>query len=122
MNIVLEAMKLVTQQIESTKKMVAEYFKDTSVPLEERWAVFEITPNCFKETGDWITRLKSLPEDHIGYDGPFFTDRYSEVDMLAVVNNIEENYEEDDYYSAIDLNAVKEEILQMNLGSFTYDW
>lgn len=58
------------------------------------------------------------------YDSDYFhADRYQTVYTTSIIEHIEEYQEDgDSQYSKINIDEVKEEILDKFLWSFKYDW
>lgn len=131
---VLERMKKVQSSLENAKLPFAEYIKDQSIPLAERWEVFCLAPSEMKTHENYGPDFQSLPDDFIMYEGPIHMDRGNTMKTTTMVSDIEEALSDianDDYFGAdwhlecfsqVNLDEVKEEILQKNLGSFDYDW
>lgn len=107
---------------ESKKTLKAFYISDA--PLAERWEAFENCPKSLQSHNDWIIHLKGGTDDDIvDYDGPYYADRYSVVDMLMVVEHVDEIiHSGESLPDGLDLDVLKEEILQTGVHSFTYDW
>lgn len=115
------------------KEKFEAYIKDRAVPLDERWNAFKIADSNLKNDESWIVDFDSLPEDFIMYDGPVHADRHQIIETIDIVHRVEElqGLKKDDYgfgnrnhteAMKVDLNHLKEEILEMNLECFQYDW
>lgn len=123
---------LLQQEILAIKKDFEVFIKDTTIPLEERWSTWKAAPNDMKRSDSWTTHFKALPCDWIMYDGNYHADRYQTVYMIDVVDAIEDNLAHPNEWNkeyratleefGFSLDALKEEILEFNLGSFCYDW
>jgi hypothetical protein len=100
------------------------YIADQSIPLDTRWDFWLKAPVEMKETSPWIVHFACLPEDFLSYDGPFHMDKYQTLECSDMVENIVEMKENPDEYdeAAVDIAALKEEILSANLHAFTWDW
>lgn len=111
------------KQIADLRVKFEAYIADQSIPLEDRWDAFVTAPQSLKDFDYYMPQFKSLPEDFIMYDGPIHMDRHQTMDTDDLVDNVQVlkdcNYE---CYQGINIDALKEEILALNLGSFTYDW
>lgn len=95
-----------------------DFFKDTSVPLEERWGLFEKSSNLLPE--DFYTvYLPEIEKNDLNYYDDFYYDRYQTVDMLDLLEKIEDDSEK---FSKINVEALKEQILTSGYGSFKFDW
>lgn len=110
------------------EKLLAErYFRDQSVPLDERWAAFVAAPDYLKNgKGNICSELDEyFGEDVVMFDGVFHADRYARYETSQVVELLEEEYselDEVDLVERIPLKVIKEKILHENFGFFEYDW
>jgi hypothetical protein len=98
------------------KDYLIGYFKNKSISLEDRWATFERIGNIFP-IHPWYISLKELDNNDLEWYADFGYDRYRTVEFLEVVQTIEEND-----YMDVDLNRLKEEILESGYFGFTHDW
>lgn len=132
---ILQRMKNVVAILENSNLPFEVYIQDQSIPLSERWEVFCITPYEMKEHDPCGPSFhNSLPRDFIMYDGPIDMDRGYTMNTIKMVEYIESalaeiaideylgNDRKKDLFLSINLDEIKEEILEQNLGSFTYDW
>ena len=115
---ILQNVRVIKDVLAETKVYFEEYIKDTSIPLEERWEVWVEAPMALKGTDTCTSTFKGLPEGYIGCDLAFSVERYQTRSTLELVECVECK----DNNLAIDIVALKEDILARNLGSFTYDW
>lgn len=130
----LENMQRLQAKLESIKPNFAVYIQNKDIPLEERWAVFALAPAELKTHEDYGPTFRSIHSDFIMYDGPVHMDRGQTMTTLDLIKDIEsslKDIEEDmycgrkwaqDMLEAVDLNALKEEIMAKNIKSFNYDW
>lgn len=123
-------------QQKAVKKEFAEIIKDQSIPLDERWFLFENTPRDFKEHCGCIVHFNALQEiKHLEYECFEYYERRESIDTAECLvdlfaDNVYSyiNYPEEceagdkEKYTLDRLNRLKEEILSKNLGSFDYDW
>jgi hypothetical protein len=122
----LELDLLRTMKDETIKK-VQEVIKDRSVPLAERWDLFENAKDVLPRRG-WVIHLKELEKNRgFNWYDTFGFDRHQEVSLVDVVNDITGNgYEEEDlnpdFCSWVDVDQLKEEILESGYSSFIFDW
>lgn len=119
--------KQITQfntQIAALKDIFATYVKDTRLPLSERWDAFATANDALKNHSTYGPSFDCLPDDFIMYGGSIDMDRYQTMGTYDLVEQIEEGRDCDDHedFHKVDVNALKEEILAANIGSFTYDW
>lgn len=131
---VLENMQKIQETMKNAKVSFWSYITDKSVPLSERWDAFKLAPMEMKEHENYGPSFNSLPDDFIMYEGPTHMDRGETMNTVRMVSKIEESLieiAEDDYFGAdwhldafkqLNLDALKEEILLNNLGTFDYDW
>lgn len=142
-----QRVKAAVDQMRETVKAVKHDFEtfivDKSTPLDERWSVWESAPSELKNHQSWIVHFKNLHDDAIAYDGVIrHTERHETVHIEDLFESIEESFEEyqegepsgtdawrtrwyknkHKVFENFDMNALKEEILEMNLASFEYDW
>ncbi len=123
---ILAYVKAAETAVANVKPVIESYLKDTNIPLDRRWELFVSLPEYLKNHEPYIWRSEVLPEDFIMYDGDYSAERYQTVKTVDIVehvfggkwdwkNDVNINYN-------IDINALKEEILAINLGSFVCDW
>lgn len=98
------------------KDYLIVYFKNKSISLEDRWATFERIGHIFP-IHPWYISLKELDSNNLEWYDDFGYDRYRTVHFRDVVQTIEENYTTD-----VDLNKLKEQILETGCFGFNYDW
>ena len=105
-----------------------EYITYKDIPLNSRWNIFVKSPQFLKNHDTCVPALDNLYEDFIMYDGPLHMDRHGEADAQDIYDaaiNSNSRIQSGDFKhgkSLIDIDLLREEILQMNLGSFEYDW
>lgn len=126
----------VNDQITNMKPVFAKFIADQEVPLKLRWLTFVKANDALKCHELYCTSFDALPDDFLIYEGPYHVERnqtYTTADLIQTIedniadNNDPENAEfvdakEKALYESIDVDALKEEILASNTGSFTYDW
>jgi len=117
--------------LDNTIPLVQEFLKDTSFPLEDRWALFlkseKLLPSDTYGDGhvDALSRGDSL-YDAFGVERRETT-YYSDMDDMLHENSTPEDSEADEYSEKYDRMLEKrdewrEVVLQHGDGSFTYDW
>lgn len=122
-------------QIASMKQDFEKYISDKSVPFEERWLTFINAPSELKNHENYGPNFSTMPNDFVMYDGPIHADRGHTInikDMFQEIEDVLSEIKEGTYepiynwhiksYNKLDVNALKEEILEKNIGSFDYDW
>lgn len=111
------------RQIKETKAEFSEYIKDKNIPLKERWKLFKKAPDYLKKHESWIMNFdaESLLEDGeiVWYDD-CYVERYSTVDTTSMIEWFSESDRKK--FTKDFIEALREEILQKNLGSFVNDW
>lgn len=118
----LDKAKDFLKEVDKLKESFKEFCQNKSIDIEDRWEVFEQIGAFFGEDEWFVVHFKSLPKEFIMYDGNYMhADRYQTINTTSIVEHIEE-YEGDSKYSNININDVKEEILDKFLWSFVYDW
>lgn len=112
----------------SLKSELEQLITNPNIPLDVRWDVWVKASSALKNSKRGIHSFSSLPEDFIMYE--IHAERYETISTLRIIERVQEgdycpetgeavSYE---VSMGITINAVKEEILSKNLGSFTYDW
>ncbi len=120
-------------KVKEVKNEFAEFIKDKSIPLDERWEFFKEAPEYLKNKSSYIEHFDAetlLEEGEIVWYDEFYIERYQECELVNVISSIEDRINsKDDYphsrgadYSVEFLEAFKEEILQKNMHSFVHDW
>lgn len=132
MNPIQAAIQALNVQTLALQADFIAFIQDQAVPLEERWETWVQAPESLKNTACTTTPLSTLPEDYIMYEGVVHIDRYETTTMETVVQHtldLQVEGREREWYpekaeiaDTVDICAVKEEILQKNLYSITYDW
>ena len=111
---------------ESAKKLFVEVIENKDIPLETRWNLWVNAPSEMKERQGWIVHFKNLPNNLIGVDGPIWAERRETIYCADIVDRLlaenEYHSDADDQISRININSLKEEILESNLECFDYDW
>jgi hypothetical protein len=112
--------KIEKQKLEAEVKSVCQ---DKSISLAERWELFTCSGFGENETyvQDFDTLLEIFDANRFSWYDIFYKDRYAEVHMQDIVENLEEGaygYK----VSRVQINKLKEEILEKFLRSFTNDW
>lgn len=134
MNKMLMNINRINDAIAELKEEFKLFIVDKDIPLTERWNTFVAGNDALKDFDSCIYNFESLPEDFIGYDCTIHAERHETISTKDIVERIQEIADEvaecgdpDGYYKDfvegnINIDALKEEILAANLGSFEYDW
>jgi hypothetical protein len=128
--------ELVNRAVANLQKTFCEVIKDKTIPLNDRWDLWRGAPSDLKAHDSCVVHFDI--EDKVGeiswYDD-FYIERHETVDMFDLIERIREDVK----YGAMDyaytkritkkfvecselLDEWREEILQMNLESFEFDW
>lgn len=105
------------------------YIQDTSIPVEERWKLFQQAPKVMKEHSRYILSrhnpgIQKLLES---IDGECSKDEFKNFDTVELVSDVFEMdcWEEGEEVSEEEQELYKqaiEELLRLNCGSFCYTW
>lgn len=102
------------------------YIQDTSIPVEERWKLFEQAPKVMKEHSRYILSrhnpgIQKLLES---LDGEYSKDEFKNFDTVELVSDVFEMdcLEEDEEEEQALYTQAIEELLRLNCGSFCYTW
>ena len=99
-----------------------EKLSTSELPLDEKWNIYKQLDESLAHNG-YVIRFDSIDEDKYSWYDDFYIDKYQTVCLKDFVESIEEiKADDEEKYDAIDLDALKEEIIKMKLTSFTYDW
>jgi hypothetical protein len=117
------------QDNKKLQQLFESYITDTEVPLKERWEAFVNAPRDLTNSGSGTDMFDALPDDFVMHDGAIYADRYQVILTEYIVERIIDEQQHPDVpnrhkeeFMSVDVNALKEEILLKNLGSFEYDW
>lgn len=112
--------------------LLTRYFKDITIPLEERWEVFEYacSSNVYNNISDWIWHNEVIEKDlNLCYYSDLYIDRYQTCHFTYLISALEERLEDPEYkhyYGKIptieQINQVKEDILKSGYVGFIMDW
>lgn len=116
---------------DNIEQVVKEYVQDKSIPLEDRWEIFE--QSGFGDDGCYIPHLESLHDDIVMYDGLVNVDRRETVCVFNILKQYfyaKKEYEEGDYTEDFikwqnfnfDPVAFQEECLAKFIKGWVYDW
>lgn len=120
LNASFDLLEQATASIATLKSEFAEYVKDQSIPLSERWAMFARAPDVVKHYEPWTQHL-SIGGNEICWYDDFYIERGQDVDMVDIVERMVESTLEG-IYSNPDVFEFQEMILSRNLGGFNEDW
>jgi hypothetical protein len=126
-----QQLQAIKDKIDALKPEFVIYIKDQSVPLIERWDAFVLADSRLKEHNNYGPGFASLDREIVGHDRVIHMVRESTKDTCVLVDDImnkQLNLDEirSDYdanlLEKVDIDALKEEILAANCGSFTFDF
>jgi hypothetical protein len=123
------------QLLKEIKKDYQSVIIDKNIPLDERWEFFKNAPAELKQHSPYGFHLSAFPSSWNWYSD-YDCERHQTVDLFDLVSELEEDVERladgDDamfFYTEKVLknnpNAVseiKEEMMRLNVSSFTFDW
>ena len=103
--------------------------RDKSIPLEERWSLFEQVAE-FLPIASWgsDTAWSAIGFDHISDYDEFNTERHQTVklvdryEMLREMHGDYEENNEDLWFNAENIDQWREQVLQDGRQGFIYDW
>jgi hypothetical protein len=123
--------EIINEKIDSLKEDFANFIKDKSFPLEERWSVFLKANNALSNFEPFIQHLDTV--ETLGFhDNGARGDVTAECVIDRFINYYELEREQDGDYSARTdaewkmieekANTIKEELLEKNLKGWLIDW
>jgi hypothetical protein len=107
----------------SAEELLQTYYQDKSIPLDERWSMFE--KSGFGSHKDWIQHFLI---DDFDYDDFFYeyASKYETINFINKINNYVEDFDEsevDDTHPSLEqVDLLKEHLLKENLRSCKFDW
>lgn len=115
--------------VSAAKYSLEHFYSNDEATLESKWHVFTMAPDYLKNHGDYYNHgIKYLDGSDIELEQFYHLDRYRTYSMGEIIESMQdaandpEAYELDRVVTQEDINFVKEQILSLNLGSFTNDW
>lgn len=128
-----DRLRQILMNIDLFKFDFKEYCQDRCVDLENRWELFLMGGHLFAEEKTYIVHFKCLNDEVITCDAPpFYPDRGRTMYCREIVDDLIEFKEENDYSHVsksakkcienLNIDDLKEEILEKFLWSFGYDW
>lgn len=91
------------------------YLKNKNLPLEDRWNLFVENKNLFP-IDNYIMHFKELDSNNIDYYDDFGYEKYQLVPLVELIESL------DDGWPDVNLNNLKEEILEKGYSGFIVDW
>lgn len=104
------------------KKQLLTFIQDKTIPLDERFAVWQAAPVTMKEHKTFTESFAGLPDDYVMYDGHVHADRHKTIKISDILEAAEGSYGEESQLSPENLILFKEDVLTKNINSFVYDW
>lgn len=111
-----DAIKKMKSIQEAVKNYIVKAIKNKSIDLETRWELFVDNKKLFPIKSFLIHYLE-LDTHGVNYYDDFGYERYQTIDVEELVELIEEGVME-----GIDLNILKEEIMEKGHSGFIFDW
>lgn len=108
-----------TERLVELKSDFEVYIADRTIPLDTRYQFWEFSPDCLKNQKSCIQNLELDGTEIYWFDAPLYENRGADILMTNLFDRLSE---EPDIYPEDAVNALKEEILEKNLHSFTLDW
>jgi hypothetical protein len=102
------------------KQSFESYITNSNETLENRWKVFKLAPLELKNHESYIVHFdaeKMVNGGEIIWFDDFYFERYETIKTVRVIELMNEKG-----YKKNIIDAFKQEILELNLGSFKYDW
>lgn len=111
-----EALRKYKQLEEELHDYVFKYIKNKSFPLEDRWKLFVDTKKLFP-TKSWLIYYKEFDKNNINYYEDFGYERREVIDVGEMVEFVDEGN-----WAEVNLDNLKEEILEQGYSGFRFDW
>lgn len=125
----------INEAIAALKPDFDEFIKDKSYSLEERWEVFKNANSELSNHQSWIIDLPTKNNYDFSWYDEFYTERYQTINLVQFVEetlaDLEEEAKDSESYQheskkklweSLDVNQIKEWILENNIKSFKHDW
>lgn len=98
------------------KEAFEAYITDKSIPLDLRWSLWLDAPTELKNNNPYLVEFECLPRGLVGWDGDMWdAQKFERIETKELVSAAEQ-------YENVNVDALKEEILQYNLESYHFDW
>lgn len=95
---------------------IFKYINNKAIPLEDRWKLFVDNKNLFP-TKSWLMHFKEFDKNDINYYDDFGYERREIVDVTEMVEMCDEGD-----WTEVNLDDLKEEILESGYSKFKFDW
>jgi len=135
MQTLVQAIDSLKLSVDVLKQEFESVITDQSLPLEERWELFEKAPDYLKKTSGWVYHfecLKDKPEDHDSraeediYENENRGAHLCAVDIVETIIGNHKDYEVGEEYRSLvtpeQIPLMQEEIMSQNMGYICYDW
>ena len=107
--------------ISCLKTEYLKYIHDKEYPIGSRWDVYCTAPSDMKVHQSWYADFKSLPNNFIGYNMPVHTEKHGLTEIMYLLDRVKFWNLTKNQIDLIHIDALKEEILEMNIKSFEFD-
>lgn len=111
-----EALKKFKILEKELKEYCLNYLKNKNLPLEDRWNLFVENKNLFP-VNNWIMYFKELDSNNIEYYEYFGFEKYQTVSLVELVDLVDGAG-----CSDVNLDELKEDILEKGYSAFIFDW
>lgn len=128
----IEAIRGKFRQMEKMVKDVRTEFetviKDTTISLDDRWKLFKQAPEELRGTDSWIWVPDTFAKYNKDWEDLAWVERYKVINVIDRIDGYEGedliviDGEEGIYQDPEWILELKEEVLRLNIGSFTFDW
>lgn len=104
------------------EKQLKNYFKDSSIPVTERWDVFVYanSTKVYHNIKNWIWHCDIIEKTlKLDWYDDFYIEKYQQKSFTDIIECIEEN---DLIEDILLIDKIKEEMLQSEYTGFVFDW
>ncbi len=116
---VIDMIELVKKHRNDTMDAIISVLKDETIPVDERWAIFEVCD--FLPTKSYPP-INTFNGNEISWYDDMYVERGTTVDFTRVVERFQENDYLDGYDDPEVIEKFKNDILTTGYRYFIYDW
>jgi len=119
---ILALFAALTEELAKLKGAFSSYITNPSIPLDDRWKVFVMAPVYVSNHEDWEVKFPNYESmnGEISWYDDFYRDRHTVVDTVDTAELIKEREGRGEVVKG-SYDCFREEVLEQNLKSFTYD-
>lgn len=116
-----ESVESMRRTWESIIKIVQTVYQDKGYDLDFRWQIYLNIHRFLPQEGTYMN-FESIEKDHeVSWYDDFYLDKYAVLQLdNDFIERVQEHIEDDEWN--VDINELKEEILQSGYGSFENNW